>query len=131
MHHIKVFVDVVLFVLITIQLYETIIVIDELNLLNKNGVQQMLVVQHGRLVNGHLYVSKIKSVDPFIQIFYFSVRSHVEPVFDDVKFNVIKMVDLWINLNVHNQCLLNKKHVLQRVVHHVHRYDGQQDHGMR
>jgi hypothetical protein len=110
-HRIKVFVVVVLFVLIVVQLYEMIIVIDDPNLLNKNGVRRMLVVRHGRLLNGHLYVLKIK-LDSFILMFHFSVRLHVEPVFDDVKSNVIKMVDPWINPNVHNQCLLNKRHVL-------------------
>jgi hypothetical protein len=69
-HHIKVFAVVVLFVLMVVQSYEMIIVIEDQNLLNKNGVQQMLLVQHGRQLIGHLYVLKIK-LNSFHQILLF------------------------------------------------------------
>ncbi len=51
-----------LLVLNMVQLYEMIIVIEGQNLLNKNGVQQMLVVQHGLQVNGHLYGLEIRMI---------------------------------------------------------------------
>jgi hypothetical protein len=89
-----------------------IIVIDDLNLLSKNGVQQMLAVQHGLLENGHLYVKQINYFNQINLIFLLnSVQLHVVPVFNDVQYNVTKMVDQWINLNVHNQHRLNNKHV--------------------
>ena len=47
-----------------------IIVIDDLNLLNKNGVQQMLAVQHGLLGNGHLYVKQINYLNQINLIFF-------------------------------------------------------------
>jgi hypothetical protein len=49
----------------------------------------MLVVQHGRLVNGHMYVFGNKIIFLFFLFLFFSVQLHVEQVFNDVQYNVI------------------------------------------